>query len=312
MTHKKALKLARQLLWRYRHETPIVRQPHMICQEVDEAFERIDEALAQPEAYSNYCLQCEALSRELAALKAQQSNEQVELVSLSIDDKNINTLQVQSIQRVIARSKHAHMIDIKLRINGQDEWYEADWIKHITQTTELKCDGDFPEGFDSSCGLPAQALRTANAIMFDVIGKREWDVPCTAQHIISFLAKHTHPPVPTAQPEHKKYCTVCQGRGQVDTGIMESPVTVCNACNGTGLKAQPKEPDLGGVSVFHPQEPEHEPVAKAWSEGYRQGIEDERTSEENIGIAGFGAKVEPNRENPYTHPPVPTAQTDRK
>ena len=44
---QEALKLARQLLWRYRHETPIGNQPHMICQAADEAFKRIDEALAQ-------------------------------------------------------------------------------------------------------------------------------------------------------------------------------------------------------------------------------------------------------------------------
>jgi hypothetical protein len=48
-------------------------------------------------------------------------------------------------------------------------------------------------------------------------------------------------------------------------------------------------------------EPEQkpEPVAKAWAEGYRQGVQDERTSEASIGIAGFGAKVEPARQNPY-------------
>ena len=46
---QEALKLARQLLWRYRHEIPIGHQPYMICHQVDEAFERIDEALAQPE-----------------------------------------------------------------------------------------------------------------------------------------------------------------------------------------------------------------------------------------------------------------------
>ena len=48
-TQTEALKQARQLLWRYRHETPTGNQPHMICHEVDDAFERIDEALAQPE-----------------------------------------------------------------------------------------------------------------------------------------------------------------------------------------------------------------------------------------------------------------------
>ena len=46
---QEALKLARQLLWRYRHEIPISHQPYMICHQVDEAFESIDEALAQPE-----------------------------------------------------------------------------------------------------------------------------------------------------------------------------------------------------------------------------------------------------------------------
>jgi hypothetical protein len=46
-------------------------------------------------------------------------------------------------------------------------------------------------------------------------------------------------------------------------------------------------------------EAKDEPVALAWAEGYRMGIADERTSEANIGIAGFNAKVEPARENPY-------------
>ena len=54
-------------------------------------------------------------------------------------------------------------------------------------------------------------------------------------------------------------------------------------------------------------EAKDEPVALAWAEGYRMGIVDERTSEANIGIAGFNAKVEPDRENPYiTTPPQPT------
>ena len=39
--------------------------------------------------------------------------------------------------------------------------------------------------------------------------------------------------------------------------------------------------------------------AEAWAEGYKQGIDDERTSEANIGIAGGDFKVNPARENPY-------------
>ena len=40
-------------------------------------------------------------------------------------------------------------------------------------------------------------------------------------------------------------------------------------------------------------------MAEVWDVAYRAGIEDERTSEANIGIAGFSMKVEPARQNPY-------------
>jgi hypothetical protein len=50
-------------------------------------------------------------------------------------------------------------------------------------------------------------------------------------------------------------------------------------------------------------EAKDEPVALAWAEGYQMGVADERTSEANIGIAGFNAKVEPARENPYVNTP---------
>ena len=54
---------------------------------------------------------------------------------------------------------------------------------------------------------------------------------------------------------------------------------------------------------------EQEPAARAWDEGYRFGVNDERMSEANIGIAGMGMKVEPARNNPYrTTPPQRTEQ----
>jgi hypothetical protein len=55
-------------------------------------------------------------------------------------------------------------------------------------------------------------------------------------------------------------------------------------------------------------QPQQEQAAKAWAEGYRAGIDDERTSEDNIGIAGFGAKVQPARNNPYRANAAPVAQ----
>ena len=54
---------------------------------------------------------------------------------------------------------------------------------------------------------------------------------------------------------------------------------------------------------------EQEPVARAWDEGYRFGVNDERMSEANIGIAGLDMKIEPARNNPYrTTPPQHTEQ----
>jgi hypothetical protein len=58
-----------------------------------------------------------------------------ELVAWLLTDKNINSLQVDSIQRLIDRLKHAHHADLCVRINGQDEWFEADWLKHMVRAT---------------------------------------------------------------------------------------------------------------------------------------------------------------------------------
>ena len=58
-----------------------------------------------------------------------------EPVAWLLTDKNINSLQVDSIQRLIDRLKHAHHTDIHVRINGHDEWFEADWLKHMVRVT---------------------------------------------------------------------------------------------------------------------------------------------------------------------------------
>ena len=47
------------------------------------------------------------------------------------DDDAINSLQMQSIRRLVERAKHAHHTNIYMRINGQDELVEADWLKHL-------------------------------------------------------------------------------------------------------------------------------------------------------------------------------------
>ena len=45
-----AMKQARQIIWRYRHETPLGNQPHMIAHEADQTIERIDQAIAELES----------------------------------------------------------------------------------------------------------------------------------------------------------------------------------------------------------------------------------------------------------------------
>jgi hypothetical protein len=92
-------------------------------------------------------LALEALNDRASQMKWQKAREAVEQalaqpeqepVAWLITDHHINELQIDSIRRLIDRAKHAHMTDIKLRINGQDEWYEADWLKHMTRTSPPK------------------------------------------------------------------------------------------------------------------------------------------------------------------------------
>ena len=87
----------------------------------------------------------------------------------------------------------------------------------------------------------------------------------------------------------------------------------CEYCDGTG-DVHDQTGEWRGtchcVKAAQPA-PVQEPVAQAWAEGYRAGIDDERTSEANIGIAGMGMKVEPARNNPYhTTPPAQPAVPD--
>jgi len=89
-----------------------------------EALKQIDEAMPFPVA-----------KLAQAAIKEALAQPEQKPVAWLITDEKINSLQVDSIQRLIDRARHAHMTDIKLRINGQDEWFQADWLKHLTRTT---------------------------------------------------------------------------------------------------------------------------------------------------------------------------------
>jgi hypothetical protein len=70
-----------------------------------------------------------SLRQAIAELESQEP------VAWLLTDKNINSIQVDSIQRLIDRLKHAHHTDLCVRINGQDEWFQADWLKHMVRVT---------------------------------------------------------------------------------------------------------------------------------------------------------------------------------
>lgn len=45
--------------------------------------------------------------------------------------KPLNDLQIDSVNEQIKRCRQAHFTNIQIRINGEFEIHEADWIKHM-------------------------------------------------------------------------------------------------------------------------------------------------------------------------------------
>jgi hypothetical protein len=116
----------------YGRKNPALEQPEQdtdchaqgICQ-------RSGYGIGQPEQVVPYAVWRQGFD---AVRKYKEQPEQAEPVAWVITDENINSLEVTSIQRLIDRLKHAHHTDLRVRINGQYEWFEADWIKHLQRT----------------------------------------------------------------------------------------------------------------------------------------------------------------------------------
>lgn len=49
-----------------------------------------------------------------------------------LPSEQLNKPQLESIAKLVQRTKHAHYTNVVVRINGENETYEADWIKHMT------------------------------------------------------------------------------------------------------------------------------------------------------------------------------------
>ena len=85
--------------------------------------------------------------------------------------------------------------------------YEVQRLGQEIEQEPVACDGDFPEGFDKSLDIPAQALRQANAALCEVTNNRMWDVPALAERMLMFC-RNTHPPQHTEQ----NFCPRCGKR----------------------------------------------------------------------------------------------------
>jgi len=48
-----------------------------------------------------------------------------------LPEGTVNKLQANSIDRLIQTAKHAHYVNVVVRINGEDKVFEADWLKHL-------------------------------------------------------------------------------------------------------------------------------------------------------------------------------------
>jgi hypothetical protein len=147
--------------------------------------------------------QKERKDKSITAIKEALAQTQ-EPVAWLITDEKINSLQVDSIQRLIDRARHAHMADIKLRINGQDEWHQADWLKHLTRTTP-------PQSEQEPVAINWGAVHEK----LELVWYRELSADEGLDEIQDLV--HTHPPQRTEQ----NFCSRC-GKRTADLTIIHT------------------------------------------------------------------------------------------
>tara|TARA_R110002126_G_scaffold291257_2_gene451410 strand:- start:37 stop:408 length:372 start_codon:yes stop_codon:yes gene_type:complete len=72
-------------------------------------------------------------------------------------------------------------------------------------------------------------------------------------------------PQPAQEPSATRPCRSCNGTGDRDTGIPESPIATCKPCNGTGqiALAQPAQEPVARVSGVYGGRFTYEPLNRA-------------------------------------------------
>ncbi len=78
-------------------------------------------------------------------------------MKLEIDDKHLNASMRRWLTRLLERARRAHYVNITIRLNGKDETFEADWVKHLT----VKVGADEAPDLDPFAGSTWTAARPA-------------------------------------------------------------------------------------------------------------------------------------------------------
>jgi hypothetical protein len=54
-----------------------------------------------------------------------------------VDEDRMDPLQVAGIRRLLERvTRHTHTIDVKIRADAKETWYQADWLKHAREVLD--------------------------------------------------------------------------------------------------------------------------------------------------------------------------------
>lgn len=56
-------------------------------------------------------------------------------MKLELDENSVNDIVISNMLKTLSIAKNSHHVDICIRINGNDEWFQADWIKYLSMKT---------------------------------------------------------------------------------------------------------------------------------------------------------------------------------
>ena len=87
------------------------------------------------------------VTEAIAAGEAELAKPEPEILGWTLKWEDVNHLQRDTVELLVQRCKNAHTTDVKLRINGKDEWYEADWLKHLHLSLRPQPEPVIPEGW---------------------------------------------------------------------------------------------------------------------------------------------------------------------